>query len=121
MEQFTLMQALLLSLASIFITLFSAWCVWVSRYPAVTGILHTAGTEFDIKRAFAIPCSRVYIRLFGSWHRVDNVKKLKEDYKSTLEIVEKSYWQHICDCGLIYPAVYGQTWLLLCMFFVGVK
>lgn len=121
MEKFTLLQALLLSVASILVTLFCAWGVWVSRYPYVTGILRTAGTEFEVKRAFAIPYSKIYIRMFGTWHRVDNIKKFKEDYKSTLQVVEKSYWQHICDCGLIYPAVYGQTWLLLCLFFVGFK
>ncbi|MNP80173.1 hypothetical protein D3C76_1781890 [compost metagenome] len=44
---------------------------------------------------------------------VDDVKSFLKDTGKDLRFETKSFWTHMLDCGLLYPAVFVYVWTAL--------
>lgn len=119
------MGAKVLSLAflftmSMFVTLLVAYIVRGVIYPRVSGTIplgpHTV--RYKVGRIPFFTAREFYVYLYYRWQHVRDLEAFMHDPVGRgLKCEDKSYWGHIADCGLLYPALYvyvyvGLDWLM---------
>lgn len=104
---------------SCFIVLLVAYIVHGSIYPRVSGTIPLGSHQVDYKvgRIPFVNAGKFFINLYRHWWVVDKLQDFLSTTGKELRYEYKSYWSHILDCGLLYPALFvyvwtGYNWLL---------
>lgn len=105
---------------AMFITLLVAYIIHGLIYPRVSGTIplgpHTV--DYKVGRVPFFSARKFFVKLYYRWQYVPDLNGfLQSSVGRDLKCEDKSYWTHLLDCGLLYPALYvyvyaGLDWLL---------
>lgn len=97
---------------SSFIVLTVAYIVHGLIYPRVSGVIPLGPHQVDYKvgRIPFINSGKFFVSLYRHWWLVQDVEHFLQDTGKQLRYETKSYWVHILDCGLLYPALFVYAW-----------
>ena len=98
-----------------FITLVVAYIVHGLIYPRVSGVIPLGPHQVDYKvgRIPFVNSGRFFVSLYQRWWLVDDVNSFLKDTGKDLRFETKSFWTHMLDCGLLYPAIFVYAWTAL--------
>lgn len=96
-----------------FIVLTIAYIVHGLIYPRVSGDIPLGPHQVDYKvgRIPFVNSGKFFVNLYHKWWLVDDVDSFLKDSGKNLRYETKSYWAHILDCGLLYPALFVYVWV----------
>jgi hypothetical protein len=97
---------------SLTIVLTVAYIVHGLIYPRVSGEIPLGPHQVDYKvgRIPFVNSGKFFINLYRHWWWVENVDEFLSTTGKQLRYETKSYWAHILDCGLLYPALFVYVW-----------
>lgn len=98
---------------SCFVALLIAYIVHGLIYPRVTGIIPLGPHQVDYKvgRIPFVNSGKFFVNLYRVWWPVKDVPDFLATTGKELRYETKSYWAHILDCGLLYPALAIYVWV----------
>ncbi|MNN62462.1 hypothetical protein D3C81_1777650 [compost metagenome] len=98
--------------ASIFITLLVAYVIHGLIYPRVSGDIPLGPYTVDYKvgRVPFFTYGQFSINLYHRWWVVKDMTDFLATSGKGLRYETKSMWEHMGDCGLLYPAVFVYAW-----------
>lgn len=97
---------------SSFIVLTVAYIVHGLIYPRVSGTIPLGPHQVDYKvgRIPFVNSGRFFINLYRRWWAIKDMEEFLSGSGKELRYEHKSYWCHILDCGLLYPALFVYVW-----------